>query len=165
MKFKDTKYGDLTGKTYNGDIYVNNTNLDSLEGAPDIVKGNFCLYHNKLTTLEGAPKSVGDNFWCSDNNLTTLEGSPNNVNGFFRCIGNKLTSLEGAPKKIGGNFDCSRNKNLTQNEIYKLLDSDINGTIQVPKGLTAPTEDDYKLYKKLGMRKFIKIKNLKAKLK
>jgi len=41
MKFKDTKYGDLTGQTYKGNIDVKRMNLTSLEGAPKSVKGDF----------------------------------------------------------------------------------------------------------------------------
>jgi hypothetical protein len=33
MKFKDTKYGDLSGQHYVGDIEVDNRGLTSLEGA------------------------------------------------------------------------------------------------------------------------------------
>jgi len=71
------------------------------------------------------------------------------------------------PKSISGDFDCSSNPKLTQNEIYKLLDSDIKGKITVPDGLTAPTKEDYKLYNRLhkNLKKFLKIKELKAKLK
>jgi len=32
MKFRDTKYGDLTGQTYEGDIDVSELSLTSLEG-------------------------------------------------------------------------------------------------------------------------------------
>jgi len=82
VKFKDTKYGDLTGQTYKGDIYVSNLGLTSLEGAPKSVKGYFYCYDNpKLTSLKGAPKNVGGGFYCHHNS--------------------KLMSLEGAPKSVG----------------------------------------------------------------
>jgi len=44
---------------------------------------------------------------------------------------------------------------------------DNKGRIIVPTGLTAPTKEDYKLYNKLGknLKKFLKIKELKDKLK
>jgi len=41
MKFKDTKYGDLSGQDYKGDIDVIGMNLTSLEGAPKSVNGYF----------------------------------------------------------------------------------------------------------------------------
>jgi len=42
MKFKDTKYGDLNGQDYKGDISVTGMNLTSLEGAP--TKEDYKLY-------------------------------------------------------------------------------------------------------------------------
>ena len=82
MKFKDTKYGDLSGQKYYGDINVSELGLTSLEGSPKIVNGHF---------------------FCDDNNLTSLEFAPESVSGIFNCLDNKLTSLKGAPKiKKGG---------------------------------------------------------------
>ena len=49
MKFKDTKYGDLTGQVYHGDIDVDEMELTSLEGAPKEVTGHFECYGNELT--------------------------------------------------------------------------------------------------------------------
>jgi len=145
MKFKDTKYGDLTGQTYKGDIYVHGMDLTSLEGAPKSVKDDFWCYDNpKLTSLKGAPKKVGGDFICSNN--------PN------------LKSLEGAPKSVGGGFYCYDNPKLTQSEIDKLVRCDIKGDITVSDGLKAPTKEDYKLYKKLGDRKYWKLKSLKDSL-
>ena len=43
-------------------IYSHNNNLNSLKGAPQIVKGDFSCYYNNLTSLEGIPKTVGNNF-------------------------------------------------------------------------------------------------------
>jgi len=52
MKFSDTKYGDLSGQTYEDNIDVSGLELTSLEGAPEVVNGNFHCYKNKLTSLE-----------------------------------------------------------------------------------------------------------------
>jgi len=169
MKFSDTKYGDLAGQTYNGDIDVSSTKITSLTGAPKSVSGNFYCSGNNLTSLKGAPTTVGGDFTCYNNpKLTSLKGAPKNVENNFTCSNNpKLTSLDGAPESIGGNFYGSSNPKLTQNEIYKLLDTDIKDKMVVPYDLTAPTPDDYKLYNRLhkDMKKFLKIKELKAKLK
>jgi hypothetical protein len=110
VRFKDTKYGDLTGQTYYGDIDVSNMGLTSLEGAPKVVEGNFICLHNKLTTLEGAPEIVeGTFFFCSSNYLVAnLKGAPKKVKNFY-CDNGILTSLEGAPEVVEGNFDCSCN--------------------------------------------------------
>jgi len=53
---------------------------------------------------------------------------------------------------------------LIQSEIDKLVKYDIKGNIMVPKGLKAPTKEDFKLYKKLGDRKYWKLKALKDSL-
>ena len=68
MKFKDTKYGDLTGKFYRGDIDVSGLGLTSLEGAPKGVEWDFMCSYNQLTTLKGIPIKVGGNFVCFNNN-------------------------------------------------------------------------------------------------
>jgi hypothetical protein len=100
MKFKDTKYGDLTGQTYNGDIRVSNLGLTSLEGAPEIVEGRFDCSYNYLTSLKGAPRIVKKHFYCDCNILNSLEGAPNIVKGYFNCYNNKLVSLEYLPENI-----------------------------------------------------------------
>jgi len=144
--FKNTKYRDLTGVTYNGDIDISDMKLTSLEGAPKIVHGFFN---------------------CAGNELKSLEGGPEIVEKHFDCYNNSLVSLKGIPKKIGDVFYCYANPNLTQEAVWVLLDSNIKGTITLDNGLTAPTKDDYILYNKLhkDMKKFLKIKELKAKLK
>jgi len=145
MKFKDTKYGDLSGQTYKGNIDVSDLDLTSLEGAPKSVRYNFnCSSNQKLTSLKGGPKSVYCDFICSGN-----------LN---------LISLEGVPKNVGGNFYCFNDPKLTQSEIDKLIKCDIKGEIRVPKGLRVPSKEDYKLYKKLGDRKYWKLKSLKDSL-
>ena len=69
MKFKDTKYGDISIIQYqNNTIDVSMMNLTSLEGSPNIVI---------------------DNFDCSKNNLTSLEFAPKKIKGYFSCKGNK----------------------------------------------------------------------------
>ena len=96
--------------------------------------------------------------------MTSLKYAPDKVGGFFDCSNNKLTSLEGAPKEVNGYFDCSDNP-LSQSEIDKLVRIKIKGEIIVSKGLTVPTKNDYRLYKKLGDKKYFKLKELKDKLK
>jgi len=110
MKFKDTKYGDLTGQNYAGHIDVSSNNLTSLEGAPQKVYGSFHCRNNNLSSLEGAPHTVQGHFHCSNNNLTSLEGAPQTVQGSFDCSNNKLTSLEHAPKTVQGYVDCGGNR-------------------------------------------------------
>jgi hypothetical protein len=98
MKFKDTKYGDLTGQTYDGDINVYNMGLTSLEGAPEIVNGKFWCQHNKLTNLKGAPRIVKGWFNCRYNQLVSLEGSPEISEEDFCCSNNNLTNSKRCSK-------------------------------------------------------------------
>ena len=68
MKFKDTKYGDMSIKSYQGDIIdISMTNLTSLEGCPPIVIGNFDCSKNNLILLEFAPKKIKGYFSCKEN--------------------------------------------------------------------------------------------------
>ena len=106
-------YGeDLSGQTYEGDLYCQRQNLTSLFGCPSIVTGHFNCSRNQLTSLEGAPKEVEGDFDCYDNKLISLQGAPQKVGRDFNCRDNKLTSLQGAPQKVGGDgdFDCSYNE-------------------------------------------------------
>jgi hypothetical protein len=100
MKFKDTRYGNLTDQTYNGDINVSNIGLTSLEGAPKVVEGRFDCSYNYLTSLKGAPRIVKKHFYCDCNILNSLEGAPNIVKGYFNCYNNKLVSLEYLPEDV-----------------------------------------------------------------
>jgi hypothetical protein len=57
--------------------------LETLEGAPQIVNGDFSCRFNKLKNLEGAPKTVGKLFNCSQNiKLTSFAGAPESVGNF-----------------------------------------------------------------------------------
>ncbi len=112
MKFKDTIYGDLTGKDYYEKISVIHNDLKSLEGSPKKVMGDFVCSDNLLTSLKGRPQSISGNngdFNCENNILTTLEGRPEIVNGDFNCQNNKLTNLIGSPRVVNGSFICSNN--------------------------------------------------------
>ena len=49
-----------------GNFNCSFNNLTSLEGAPEIVGGNFdCAFNKKLKSLEGCPKEVGGDFYYS----------------------------------------------------------------------------------------------------
>ena len=101
---------------WNVDFYCSyNENLQSLQGAPQKVGGNFnCFNNENLQSLQGAPQKVGGDFNCYNNeNLQSLQGAPQKVGRDFDCSYNKnLQSLQGAPQKVGGTFYCSYNENL-----------------------------------------------------
>lgn len=131
MKFKNTKYGDLSNVDYEGHINVSGLGLTSLEGAPRSISGNFNCSRNKLKSLKGSPKKIEGSFNCNQNNylfeltdgpeyvsgncevsfcrLKTLESAPAYVGTDFYCNDNELSSLKGAPKYIGRDFYCEVN--------------------------------------------------------
>ena len=79
--------------------------LESLEGGPEYVSGDYDCSSNKLVTLKGSPEDLDGGFHqkfiCSNNLLKNLEGFGDpEFNGHFQCTRNPLTSLEGAPINI-----------------------------------------------------------------
>jgi len=103
--FKGVKFG-VIGKNFD----CAHNNLESLEGAPKVVKGDFKCEGNQLKSLVGAPQVVKGDFDCSNNRLTSLAGAPQNVKGDFFCNNNKLINLVGAPQEVGVDFYCPSNK-------------------------------------------------------
>lgn len=111
MKFKDTKYGDLTGEIFIGNIDVFGMGLTSLEGSPKIViNGNFNCGYNKLTSLKYSPEIIRGGFNCTMNQLTTLEFSPKEVDGNYECYDNQLVSLKGIQTELKSSLACGKNK-------------------------------------------------------
>ena len=164
-------YGeDLSGQTYEGDLYCSHQNLTSLfgcpsvvigdfdcpynqltslEGAPKEVEGDFDCSHNQLTSLEGSPKEVGESFDCSYNQLTSLEWSPEKVGGYFNCYDNYLTSLEGAPEKVGGYFSCSNTRLTSLKGAPKEVGGDFycnNNKLTSLKGAPKEVRGDFYCY-------------------
>ncbi len=113
-----------------GDFYCNNLGLTSLKGSPQTVEGDFFCNHNNLDSLEGGPQTIECSYVCDNNILVNLKGSPEIMEGTFSCVRNKLTSLEGAPKKVDGNFICVRNPDLSEEEIIRYYNTGaVKGTI------------------------------------
>ena len=76
-----------------------------------------------LESLEGCPKEVCGDFYCYNcNNLESLKGCPNKVSGNFSCRRcSKLESLKGAPKEVGGYFDCREcGRRFTKQDVKKV---------------------------------------------
>lgn len=68
--FSDTKYGNLTGEVYNGNIDVRGTDISSLKGSPRTVYGSFnCGSLKHLTSLEYAPKEISNTFHCTNSGI------------------------------------------------------------------------------------------------
>ena len=114
-----------------GNYDANNcTYLVSLEGAPRKIDGNFQVgIHGtsvertgKIESLNGGPVIVGGDFDCKNNNLNSLKGGPKEVGGKYVCSGNNLTSIEGAPNKKIGFLLFSDKNPLSDLTIKKLFD-------------------------------------------
>ena len=96
---------------WNGSVYIPSyKTIKSLEGCPQIVRGNFDCSGHDLESLEGGPREVTGNYTCQDNRLTTLKGGPEKVGYGFYCSNNRLTTLEGGPRDVGGSYDCKGNQ-------------------------------------------------------
>ncbi len=79
----------------------------------DVAGDFFCRNNEKLISLEGAPQVIGGDFWCDNTKLTSLAGAPQKVTG-FRCRKNQLLkSLEGGPVEVLSTFYCSQNPLLS----------------------------------------------------
>ena len=91
-------YGDkYKGKRYEGHFSVADMNLESLNGCPSEVVGQFVCANNKLTNLIGGPTEVK----------------------FINAYGNNLTSLSGAPSIIHRSGDFKENKLENLHNIHK----------------------------------------------
>lgn len=104
-------FGDLQGApdVVVGDFVCNGARLVTLTGAPKEVGGHFICCRNNLTNLVGAPQTVGGEFWCTNNKLTSLFGAPASVKSFY-CHSNLLTGLEFAPTNVRDTFNCANNQ-------------------------------------------------------
>jgi hypothetical protein len=92
---------DLKDIKIDGNVNFCSLRLLSLEGSPQIVKGNFDCFGNNLQDLKGAPIRVEGDFNCNNMNLKSLKGSPKFVSGKFSCSNNELTSLIGITQDLG----------------------------------------------------------------
>lgn len=129
MEFKDTKYGNLTGKEYKESIFIINKNLTSLKGSPKKVCSSFDCSHNDLILLKFCPEEINGTFDCSENMIETFKYSPKIVTGNFNCSYNKLISLKGGPKIVMDGYNCSNNMLKTLEGVTE----EINGVFNCSK--------------------------------
>ncbi len=98
-KFKDLeKYKNFKDPIAKKSIYIYLNELESLEGSPKVVRGNFNCSDNQLTSLEFSPEEIGNNFNCSNNKLTSLKGNIKLIKNIFYCNGNP--NLKNVKKQI-----------------------------------------------------------------
>lgn len=105
-----TLYGSpkFVGRDYNCN---GNTSLQSLEGGPEEVIGDYVCLGCRLTSLKGGPKIVKKDYSCWYNNLTSLEGIPSVVK-YLDCNNNKIYSFEFWPKNNRFNIEGNPIENL-----------------------------------------------------
>lgn len=113
------------GQVYSFNFH-NCKDLETLEGAPQEVLGNFSVAGCNFKTLEGSPRIVKGRFSAAHNpRLDSLKGSPDEVGGQFyvhNCV--SLTTLEGVPLKLGGDFTCKDCPSL--NPLHQAIITDYN---------------------------------------
>lgn len=81
--------------------------LKTIIGAPQDCKDFKCDRNRWLESLEGAPQLVSGEFNCNNcDNLTSLEGAPKECKEFICAECNELKNLIGAPQKCS-RFECS----------------------------------------------------------
>jgi len=69
--------------------------LESIEGSPAIVLGDFLVDDNKIKSLKGSPDYIGGNFYCRDNEISDLTGISPKIKGGLSLENNPIESLEG----------------------------------------------------------------------
>jgi len=90
----------------NGFFSVRGSNLKSLEGTPDFVKGDFdCSDCDSLTSLKGSPETVENYYICTDcKNLISFEGTQKIGKVFISTGCNNINSLDYYPVSKDRNF-------------------------------------------------------------
>jgi len=91
-------------KKVGGDYYCSYCSLQSLDGSPEEIEGDFNFTNNLISSLKGGPRIVKGSFLGRLNNLYNLDGSPEVVGGDFTLAQNNIESLAGCTKDIGGDF-------------------------------------------------------------
>lgn len=96
------------------------------------IENDFICYNTQITSLEGAPQSVTRDFLCNYcQKLISLKGSPEFVGGNFFCNGTSIRSFDGISKTIKGILNYSDtlikyNQN-TKKELEKICNIKIIG--------------------------------------
>ena len=122
----------LADVTIDGDFYISNNHLLTLENCPQYITGSFICSKNYLRNLIGGPVSVGEearygSYICSHNKLTSLVGAPKNMDYCdFDCSENDLTDLMHLPSNIGGKLICSFNRLKTLKGCPRRVGYDFN---------------------------------------
>jgi hypothetical protein len=101
-------------------FFLNNKNLNSLSGSPQVIYGCIDLNNNPLLSWAGGPTEVRG---CIDANackFTSLVGCPTIIDGWFDIDHNPITTLDGIPERINGMLFLSNTLLTTLHGINKL---------------------------------------------
>lgn len=114
MKFKDTKYGDLSGQHYSGSIDINGLDVNDWEGCPKSFWGSFNANGCSFKDFKNAPlfKQGSDLFFGNNPLESLIDMKHENDVSDFTVQNSKLLSFNGAPSKIRGMFHASNIKTL-----------------------------------------------------
>lgn len=92
-----------------GNFYLTNTGWSSLKNKMSGYQGGVIEAH-PIDSLDGCPIEVKGDFKCENIGITSLKGSPRKVEGDFIVRKNNIDSFIGMPKYIGGCFNISDNE-------------------------------------------------------
>lgn len=112
FELNDLELQTLEGSPYHviGDFECIKTKIRNLNHLPNDIEGGLFLSYNSLTQIEDLKNSnIKGYINVSHNKLTSLDGCPYTVNGSFKCNSNELVNLDGCPGEVKGMFDCSNN--------------------------------------------------------
>ena len=79
--------------------------------------------HGHVNSLDGRPDQITGEFDCSNNDLTDLVGGPTNISGSYNCSENRLVTLLGSPEYTSADFDCAKNNLSSLVGIHKIIKS------------------------------------------
>lgn len=90
-----------------GNFKARDCKIDSTEGFPTEVSGDFDISYNHFVNLIGCPEKVGGKYQCNNNRLSSLEGSPESSSNFDCSDNSNLRSLKGGPKQVDTHYYAS----------------------------------------------------------
>lgn len=126
--FKDSRYGDLSGQDITmASLSLADTELEDLEGSPEIFRGDFNMSGNDLVNLKGSPKEIYGYAIFEDNLLESLEGNLKTVVGNLNISNNPLKDFNGSIRKVTGDLFVNKltEFNTLQEIENALLDANI----------------------------------------
>jgi hypothetical protein len=116
-KLYETKNSVIKTLVHNRSITTNRDSQESWEGV-------FSCINCKVNSLEGCPIEVFGDFYCGDNPLSSLEGCPKIVHGDFNCGDTNITNFKDIHKHLNvlyGSFSCLNGAKLKSHFLGLLL--------------------------------------------